>query len=331
MKITEPHIEDIITRHLDGRASTEDLSLFNAWLRSDPGNIKVFESIKTIWEESSLALNLQQFDHVRAWDKINSRVHDIPAHKPGKVINLFRGVKMVAASLLMLICISGLLYFLFADPVVNHHQVIASAGNKRISLPDGSVVELREGSSLSYPFSFNDRIRQVTLAGEAYFQVSHNPAKPFRIHTSKAMVEVLGTSFLVRSSDTLDQVVVTSGKVKFSNLLDSNQQVILTTGHKGQLKGRTLTEKTVNNLNDLAWQKGVLEFKDTPLDEIVDNLNHFYNAQISMSPTLREKAPAILVTARFEQQSLEAVLEEIQLTTGLSLARENQAIILFNK
>ena len=120
-----------------------------------------------------------------------------------------------------------------AIPVANVPLAAASlAGYTRyITLPDGSSVVLHAGSKLEYPTVFAGKTREVRLSGEAYFDVFHNPAKPFIIHTGSVKTTVLGTAFNIKSDEKKVVISVTRGKVKVEDatrvvaVLTPDQQV----------------------------------------------------------------------------------------------------------
>ena len=328
MHIIEPNIEDIIIRELKHQASAEELSMLKDWIDRDAGNKKEYETLHRIWEESASIATPHHFDTAGAWEKVEQKLGIRANRGRGKVVQLFSWQKMVAAASVMIVAAAGLLFFLKSQSASELKIITATESNKRLLLPDGSVVTLRKGSKFYYPENFSKKERSTNLEGEAYFEVRPDPSKPFRISTAKGLVEVLGTSFLIRIDDSVEQVLVSSGRVKFYDRYNASQQVILTAGDKGQLKHGKLSEEVIKSSIYLAWQKGVLIFNNTTLDQIVEDLNHFYNGSVTLSERLKEASGSITVTAQFENQSLYSVLEEIQLTTGLLIKREKERIVL---
>lgn len=92
-----------------------------------------------------------------------------------------------------------------------------NADNKNFSLPDGTQIWLRKGSQITYPKKWAGKERRVKLQGEGYFDVTHDPARPFKVELEQGgSVEVLGTQFNVRQTANQTTVLVRSGKVRFS-------------------------------------------------------------------------------------------------------------------
>ena len=155
-----------------------------------------------------------------------------------------------------------------------------SCNSHGYALSDGSVVALNRGSKLLFPKKFKGDIREVTIVGEAFFDVVPNPEKPFIINAGNAQVKVLGTSFNVCAypgSETVE-VIVETGKVQVINtqtdLPAENREVFLTPGEKGTFYTENhLLEKTMNlDPNFLAWKTQSLVFTKVPLIDVVKSL-----------------------------------------------------------
>ena len=154
-----------------------------------------------------------------------------------------------------------------------------------ITLADGSRVWMNAGSELRYPKTFNGKIREVYLTGEAYFDIHHDPAKPFFIHTGNVLTTVLGTAFNIkedRNKHTV-QVTVTRGKVSVANgskllgVLTPNQQISFNT-----LKEEA-SQATVNAASVIAWQQSDLHFEDVSFGDAIAQLQQHFHVKISFS------------------------------------------------
>tara|TARA_R110000744_G_scaffold12647_6_gene37501 strand:- start:92 stop:1126 length:1035 start_codon:yes stop_codon:yes gene_type:complete len=155
-----------------------------------------------------------------------------------------------------------------------------------LQLSDGSMVWLNSGSKLVYPAVFNGNTREVYLEGEAIFEVTHNPQKPFKVLSTNQEVEVLGTVFNVSSykDDELSFTVLKSGSVKI-NFADKNVGGIKI--KPGTLASYNALSKKANtkevDINDyFSWRDGFLNFKKDNLKFIMTKLSRYYNVQISI-------------------------------------------------
>jgi len=179
-------------------------------------------------------------------------------------------------------------YFGFRNKITEVYTEIISTPKQVINeyaLPDGSFVTLNSNSKLVYPKHFKGNTREVTIYGEAFFDVKPNPEKPFIINAGNARVKVVGTSFNVSAYPETEtvEVVVKTGKVQVTNknaeaLSDANQ-VFLIPGEKGTLFNKSsILEKSQNsNLNYLAWKTRDFIFNDMPLNEVFQCLAKIFH------------------------------------------------------
>ena len=178
-------------------------------------------------------------------------------------------------------------------------------------LPDGSLVTLNSGSTITFPANFSGNIREVKLAGEAFFDIEHNPDKPFFVNMNGDQVRVLGTSFNIRSypDDSTVYVSVASGRVAYS--IPSGKEVVLVPNQMAthHLNDGSLTTGDVDRLQSFGWKDRIIYFKSTKLDNIITELERWYGVEINVHGDF-ENAGSF--TGQFQDLSLEEVL------TGLS-------------
>lgn len=156
-----------------------------------------------------------------------------------------------------------------------------NGGTYMVRLPDGSKVWLNAASSLKYPISFLGRDeRKVELSGEAYFEVAHNSAQPFRVVSGDQTVEVLGTHFNINSYSNESQIITTleEGSVKVSSktasqLIKPGQRSI---NHSGNINLESADMETT-----LAWKNGNIIFKSASVEEIMRQVERWYDVKVS--------------------------------------------------
>ncbi len=149
-------------------------------------------------------------------------------------------------------------------------------------LPDGTIVNLNSGTKITFPDQFGERVREVTLTGEAFFEVEHNPDKPFIVNMNGDKVRVLGTSFNIRSypEDSLVCISVATGRVSYT--IPSGEEVILLPNQMATYlpsEGR-LTTGEVDSLQAFGWKDRIIYFKSATFDEITKELNRWYGIKI---------------------------------------------------
>ncbi|MFB9079247.1 FecR family protein [Flavobacterium procerum] len=178
-----------------------------------------------------------------------------------------------------------------------------------VQLSDGTIVYLNAGTSLTYPVQFlENQNRQVSLTGEAYFEVSKDKQHPFTVNTQEVNVEVLGTKFNVNTynESISTDVVLVEGKVSLYK--DDKEKVFLKPGFKGSnLKGQTsITTEQVNTDYYTDWVKGSLVFKNESFGQIIRKLERHYNVTFINQNKMLEKE---VFNARFDNEPIEVVLK----------------------
>jgi len=197
-----------------------------------------------------------------------------------------------------------------------------------INLPDGSTVILNADSKLEYPPNFSSNTRDVYLNGEAYFDIRHNPSKPFFVHTGSISTKVLGTAFNIHAyrSQQFIEVTVTRGKVevkakeKLLGVLEKNEQIVFNTATEN------FSKKIVSIGPVIAWRKNELYFDDVTLAEAALVLSNRYHITIEF---MNEKIRNCQFTAAFNNSTtLEHALTVIcELNDATYRMEENKIFI----
>ncbi|MCM0667666.1 FecR family protein [Flavobacterium tyrosinilyticum] len=226
-----------------------------------------------------------------------------------------------AASIALLIALSNSLFFkektvIPAVPetpnVVAQNTLIDFSGKQLVHLPDGSTVLLNDNSTLKYDQnSFDSKTREVTLTGEAFFDIKHNPEKPFIVHTGKVQTKVLGTAFNInaRNSSNDIEVTVARGKVqvgdteKIYGVITPNQQI--------KVNKTTLDyqQNTISAAIVTEWKNNYLILDDINMAEAVSLISQKYKVSILLD---NEKIKNCRITASFlNEEDLDHVLKVI--------------------
>jgi ferric-dicitrate binding protein FerR (iron transport regulator) len=169
----------------------------------------------------------------------------------------------------------------------------------QVTLPDGTVVWLNAASSLRFPTVFTGGERQVTVTGEAYFEVAHNANMPFKVNVNgKAAVEVLGTHFNVNAYENEDAINTTllKGSVRVSQIpagLEQGQpSVILKPGQQAQIvhhnrPAQSKTQSGIKVITDadinkvMAWKNGLFNFEGASLVEVMRQVERWYDIEVA--------------------------------------------------
>jgi ferric-dicitrate binding protein FerR (iron transport regulator) len=318
------HINDeLLVKYLLGETSEEENLLIQAWINKSATNKKQYEDFKTIWEESKRLAAVSTADEGAAWQRFKTRLEQ---NKETAVVRRImpRSWWRIAA---LFIVIAGTGYFgyrLFSEKPVENIVVASHQSTKIDTLPDGSVVILNKNSEIDYPSKFKGDTRTIALKGEAFFNVTPNKKKPFIIHVNDVTIRVVGTSFNVRSVNGVTDVIVETGVVQVTRKnktaeLHPNEKVKILQSDSILIKD-TVEDKLYN-----YYRSKQFVCDNTPLWKFVEVLNEAYNANIVIdNPKLR----SLPLTAPFDNESLDRILDVIHETFNITVTKEKDRIIL---
>lgn len=230
MNLSDQTITDLITSFLCDRITPEEYRILQDWIAGSDDHRRYFEEMKIIWQVSGTVDRPSSFDTGKAWSRVSSqqevrtyssrRKVSMNIVKPGTAY-LIRRTLQVAALIALIFMGGGITcYYVFRPQIEGtkelailenqEYRIMVPRGAKSVvMLPDGSRVSINAGSKLVYSTSYGVSSREVTLEGEAYFDVSTNPEKPFTIHTSDLAIKAFGTAFNVKAYPE-DPVIVTT-------------------------------------------------------------------------------------------------------------------------
>lgn len=250
-----------------------------------------------------------------------------------------RGVRRTAlqwGGALAALLVIGLVAWMIGQPA----EVTAPSGTSITrTLPDGSTVELNSGSRLTYPRTFaslpiiGEDARPVRLQGEAFFEVEPDD-KPFLVHTSTASIEVVGTSFTVRSwNDERNEthVALAEGRLRVKGWAHPDTAVTL---HPGQAlhvsqDGPVTAPRDTSIERIMAWRRGGFAVTGRPLTEIVRALERRSGAQIRMDASISQATRSAPMTLYYPQAvDLETILHDVCMARDLSYRSTTEGYIL---
>jgi len=200
-----------------------------------------------------------------------------------------------------------------------------------VVLPDGTKVVLNSESSIAYNNDNHQHQRRVSLKGEAHFQVTKNPKRPFVVSTEFFDVEVLGTTFNVKTyeSDDIHVVALQEGKVKLTTRDPKNiMSIYLKPNQKAIYNKMTgkLTIEDMDNYSETAWMKGVLAFHSETLHSIKQALERKYNVRIQMNcPSIEYDS----FTGFFDNETLAEVLDNLKIHYGFEYAMTKDNVKIY--
>jgi len=249
-----------------------------------------------------------------------------------KIVPIWSWSRRIAIAAVLILMIGLGIYVLKNQspgvPLIVYQELVLPRGKKAsITLSDGTKVYLNAGSRLRYPEKFPETERRIFLDGEAFFEVTKNPEKPFYVQTKQTTTRVLGTRFNIQSwKGYADRLNVEEGRVQFTaaGCIDT---LILHANMQGVFDGHSLVRTVVNSANKIAWTKGIMVFNDTKLSEVTTELERWYAVEIQLSdPELANYR----LKARFDNNpSLNDVLQGISFALNIKYKIKDKEVTLF--
>ncbi|MBK5720897.1 FecR domain-containing protein [Dysgonomonas sp. Marseille-P4677] len=236
-------------------------------------------------------------------------------------------VRWVAVAAVVLLCITSALLIhqlssSKADMLTLQNQ--DDATTLVTTLEDGSVVYLSKAASLNYPSHFHKDKREVTLQGNAFFEISKNRERPFFIDTKAAQIEVLGTAFNVISKNNEPfSLSVKHGEVRVT-LKTTGQKVYVKEGETVLLESESLHKSKVSDLDMFGQYTRQIHFKDERLADIIRIINMNSDITLVLSPNLADRK----LTVAFFNDTPQMMAELICMAMNLKCTVRGNMIII---
>ena len=327
----DPQDWHLIDRYLAGEASPDEIAQIHANTKADPA-----------WSQ---ALNLLRADFAakpapsakpdEAWSRLRSRIATEPtlapapalASRPQPWLRIAAAVVIVAGSLTTWRLLASRQAMPNAEALANEINT-PNGARQTVTLGDGSHVTLNAGSRLRWAADFGTRARDVYLDGEAYFTVSHDATRPFRVHARDAVAHDLGTRFTVRAYAELGhvEVMVAEGSVSLRLNRNAADSAVLSAGQLGRLgaSGIPTIESNVAVDRWTAWTTGALVLEGLTLGDALPQLERWYDVTIKVDAGLAQRR----VQARFHDETLPQVLDALSLALGAAWQQTGRSVTI---
>ena len=362
-KQTEQYFFDLLSLKLSGDATESQLAEISTMLKVNPSLQLLYDQmIEPVYCEKEAASKADQayathyvkMQLAGMFDSTNNQNLEPELEKPTGFSKRKLAFIGIAAGIFTIFFIN---YSLRLDKSVTKqtnnafvNEVVTKRGSKSsIKLPDGTIVRLNTDSRLTYLNFTAGKNREVTLIGEAYFDVAHDSSRPFIIHTGKINIKVLGTSFNVRNypQDKELETSLIKGKIEVS--LDSRPEdiIILKPTEKliiakeqDELSAATKVTNSIDNkvvltsitylrhdslVAETSWLNDKMVFVNQPLDKIAIELERKYAITVSFKD---EKVKKYRYTGVFENVSLEKVFQLIKYSKNINYKIDDKNIVI---
>ena len=271
----------------------------------------------------------------QAWDRLYMRLDRdglLPENKVAKKASIRTSLVRWGA-VAAILCICAISVFVIWGQKTSHKEMLTINNEKDAptlisTLEDGSVVYLSDQASLQYPNRFSDDKREVVLEGNAFFDISRNPSKPFVIETQQTIIEVLGTSFNVKSENKNSfSLSVRRGEVRVTSKLNG-QKVNVRAGETALLESDNLHKVKTTDVSQFESYLKRVHFKDQRLSDIVRVINMNSDAeQLTVSPELQDR----LLTVTFSGDTPYTMAQLICLALNLHFKQQDNVISISQK
>jgi hypothetical protein len=211
----------------------------------------------------------------------------------------------------------------------NPELLVSTEGHKQeYILPDSSRVLINKYSKINIT-SFRESNRTLSLNGEAFFEVKNKKGAPFTITCGRTYIEVIGTSFNIRSygEDSIE-VFVEEGKVKFGQAGHVSSFIFLLPGERGVFDSKTLKKSLNTDVNYMVWKTGLLNFNKTKVSDAVRTMQTYFNVKINVSE------PNILnchLSGKFKNPDLKTIFAFLGKTLEIEYTKEGDEYFLKGK
>jgi transmembrane sensor len=335
---------ELLDKYIAGQCTAEETRRVEAWYAAQRGEKDVLSTLSDLDKQ---LLEEDTFKNIKSTIGLSIvSQEEIP-----RKLSFWRNrvFQMGIAASFLLICWGGWLFFqgripatedaLFGliEPMKEDAAVrLVNKETKLINhlLPDGTKVCLHPNAELTYPKVFEGKTRQVTFIGEGFFDVAHDSLHPFLIQSDKMQIRVLGTQFNVKAlpKQAIFQVSVVSGSVAVRSMTEKGKVNPETIILKPQQKA--LFEVATNHLTALQTvaetRKEIFEpisinFNDTPIRDVVNQLEKQFNIHIQLSDKALSKC---LLTADFNHQSLPVILEILCTSLDVTYTLSGDTLLL---
>ena len=329
-------MEEIVLKAITHKElSRQEKELLDNWLKESQKNRMIFNQLKLTLkypdEDRVSEMKVEGLNRLKR--VINSDFNQSinTSKRNSRTVQILK----LAATIVLIISASLVIYRYQEDsspPIEQTVRLIEKTslpGQKiTVTLSDGTIVKLNSDSKIIVPDHFANDVRQVELIGEAFFDVNRDTSRPFIIKTNDLKVEVLGTSFNLRSySNSRNSLVaVKTGRVAV-NKISGTEKIYLEPNEMVSLKGNGDFSKSqiVNNDLVFGWTDQRLVFDETSLEDVFEQMDRWFGVEIVIERDIINKRP---YTASYKNPTLEEVFKSLSHLYQFNYKKDGNRIIV---
>lgn len=307
MNGSTPIDDQLLAKYVAGEADAAERAAVEQWAVASDANTKELERMRAVWDWSGDGTGAE-VDVDAAWKRVSVRMDG--ARDGGRVVPMrtWDLRRWVAAAAL----VAGLVFAVRLWMAPGEKVFLAGADHLSVKLTDSSAVVLSPGSRIAATMGGG---RKVTLNGEAYFDVHHDPERPFIVHAGAIEVTVLGTVFTVSAYDTsrVSTVRVREGRVRV--VAEADTLVLIAGQHARFDRVRHLLEREAAPPVEV-WGERIIQFEEAPLSAVIARLQELFPVRIELGDPAMANCR---LTATFEDEPIGRILDVIAQTYGFTI------------
>ncbi|MBL7768322.1 MAG: DUF4974 domain-containing protein [Flavipsychrobacter sp.] len=365
----QDRIWEIIAKKLAGEASVHELEELENTLRQHPELHYSLQTISDLWFHSLPVTEDASQAFERHLDRMKAQGIEMEPADNQEVVEFeeatgrFKWLKWMAMTLVVFV--AGWYFFMketnpgsskSAPTLALNSEVSTKNGSRsKIMLPDGTQVWLNAGSKLTYGKEFGNSLREVTLTGEAYFDVVKDSSRPFLIHARNVDIRVLGTAFNVKSypGDKTTETSLIRGSVEVSIknrpkekiILKPNEKLVVAEEEKAvkpvfpattsrqritTIPPRVVVEEVHYDekesvIVETSWMENKLIFRDESFTELASKLERWYGVRFVFRDS---SSQSLRFTGTFKGESLQMALKALKITANFNYTIEKDTVII---
>ena len=315
---------EIIERFIKGEVSDAEREYVEKLFLNGEHNPALIRCLENDWNLTPKENTIQTTDLNRLLDSIHHEIRKKEFQKKQRISKkIIRIYTRAAAILLLPLLLTGVIVYSLifrnnASQLTENvtSEIYAPLGSRIIfNLPDGTNGVLNGGSRLKYSLPFIKR-RQVSIEGEAWFDVHHDTTHPFFVNAGRSSIKVTGTSFNVSAypSDNFVEVVLQTGEVKFIRK-KADREVTMFPSERLVLRNGEIHKNIVDPEKYKGWTEGKLIFRSDPMNEVARRIERWYNVKITLADAGLEKYS---FRATFQDDKLEDVIKYLAMTSPIT-------------
>ncbi len=304
---------ELLQRYVEGDISDEDAARVVEWLDGDESRVREYLALHKLYD-----ITVVNSTGVKPLTGKRNVIRKI-------VVEIAKAAAVVAAVLVIGRLIPARDSHPSSEQATSTQTLYVPAGQRaKMELPDGTKVWINAQSTLIYPVDFGKTGREVTLDGEALFDVEADPERPFFVNTPAMRVEVTGTEFNVSSynGSGVSHVALLKGKAALYTPDGGELLYTMNPTDHVRLSDNGLNVSTIRNYDYFRWSEGLICFNNETVRDIFDKLELYFDITIDVE---RERLLEYRYTGKFRtKDGIEQVLKTIQLEHRFRYEKESE-------